>query len=59
MRIAIVVVVLLGLAGCASHPGFSPSVSPAWTPEAYCGRDGGVWRAAISYCEPQFASAPR
>ena len=39
------------LFGCASRGRDASSVSPIFTPEAGCLRDGGVWHANLRICE--------
>jgi len=46
MRLPIVVLLLGLLGGCAASAG-----TPAMTEEARCRHDGGVWRAATTYCD--------
>ena len=58
--IGIALVALLPLvAGCAGHMSSAGSASPAFTPQAECDRNGGVWRAAHNFCEHQSPSDQR
>jgi len=48
--ISILAVGALATWGCSSA-GNSPSASPPTSAQADCERSGGVWRAALSFCE--------
>jgi len=47
------------LAGCSSAATSSPSAAPAYDPQAECERNGGVWRAPLSFCEYPAPRSPR
>jgi hypothetical protein len=42
---------VLALGGCAWAIGDQPAISPAFTPQAECMRNGGWWRQNMNFCE--------
>jgi hypothetical protein len=48
---------MLAAAGCASTDSGAPAASPS-TAQVDCERTGGVWRAALNFCEYPAPESP-
>ena len=63
MKQAFVMLLVIGamaaIGGCASNTYDGSAASPSTTAIADCERNGGVWRAALNFCEYQAPEAPR
>jgi hypothetical protein len=55
----LVVGAMATIGGCASSRYDDPAASPSRTTAAECERNGGVWRAALNFCEYQAPESPR
>jgi hypothetical protein len=55
----LVIGAMAAIGGCASRTYDGAAASPSPTAIADCERNGGVWRAALNFCEYQAPEAPR
>jgi hypothetical protein len=63
MKQRFITVVVIGVtalvSGCASADYNGSAASPSMRAAADCERNGGVWRAALNFCEYQAPESPR